>query len=234
MAGAKRRDKYPNFEMLRRAERADDFRIDCRLRPSAVAIIAPHGGKIEPGTSNIAAAIAANDYCLYRFEGRKPRENRDLHITSTHFDEPECLTLISACDHVVAVHGCEGEEQVVYMGGLDLCLRNAIRGRFGAVGIITGIHDDPGLQGINSKNICNRGRRTRGVQLEISNGLRSSLMATAPSEGAPTLATFAAAVRTAIDAVARWAPGPCTVSEPLEVDDRISTAESECPPWVNS
>jgi phage replication-related protein YjqB (UPF0714/DUF867 family) len=128
MAGAKRRDKYPNFEMLRGAERADDFRIDCRLRPSAVAIIAPHGGKIEPGTSNIAAAIAANDYCLYRFEGRKPRENRDLHITSTHFDEPECLTLISACDHVVAVHGCEGEEQVVYMGGLELCLRDAIRG----------------------------------------------------------------------------------------------------------
>jgi len=39
MAGAKRRDKYPNFEMLRRAEPADDFRIDCRPRPSVVAII---------------------------------------------------------------------------------------------------------------------------------------------------------------------------------------------------
>ena len=39
MAGAKRRDKYPNFEMLRRAERADDFRIDCRPRPSVVAIM---------------------------------------------------------------------------------------------------------------------------------------------------------------------------------------------------
>jgi len=213
MAGAKRRDKYPNFEMLRRAERADDFRIDCHPRPSVVAIIAPHGGKIEPGTSTIAAAIAADDYCLYRFEGRKRRENRDLHITSTHFDEPECLTLISGCDQVVAVHGCEGDEQVVYMGGLDLGLRNAIRGRFDAVGIITGIHDDPDLQGINSKNICNRGRRERGVQLEITYRLRSDLMATTPSEGAPTLATFAAAVRTAIDAVARCAPGPCTVSE---------------------
>jgi hypothetical protein len=37
MAGAKRRDKYPNFEMLRRAERADDFRIDCRIHPSSRA-----------------------------------------------------------------------------------------------------------------------------------------------------------------------------------------------------
>ena len=107
-------------------------------------------------TSTIAVAIAANDYCLYRFEGRKRRENRDLHDTSTHFDEPECLTLISGCDQVVAVHGCQGDEQLVYIGGLDLDLRDAIRGRFEAVGIITGIHDDPDLQGINSKNICNR------------------------------------------------------------------------------
>jgi hypothetical protein len=70
-----------------------------------VAIIAPHGGKIEPWTSAIATAIAADDYCLYCFEGRKRRENRDLHITSTHFDEPQCLTLVSGCDQVVAVHG---------------------------------------------------------------------------------------------------------------------------------
>ena len=97
-------------------------------------------------------AIAANDYCLYRFEGRKRRENRDFHVTSTH----ECLTLISGCDQAVAVHSCQGDAQLVYIGGLDLDLRDAIRGRFEAVGIITGIHDDPDLQGINSKNICNR------------------------------------------------------------------------------
>ena len=54
----------------------------------------------------------ADDYCLYRFEGRKRRENRDLHVTSTHFDEPECLPLISGCDQVVAVHGCQGDEQL--------------------------------------------------------------------------------------------------------------------------
>jgi phage replication-related protein YjqB (UPF0714/DUF867 family) len=106
MAQARRQDRYPNFEMLPRAERADNFCIDCRRRPSPVAIIAPHGGKIEPGTSIIAAAIAADDYCLYCFEGRKCQGNRYLHITSTHFDEPQCLTLISGCDQVVAVHGC--------------------------------------------------------------------------------------------------------------------------------
>jgi phage replication-related protein YjqB (UPF0714/DUF867 family) len=202
MGGAKRRDKYLSFEMLRRAERPDEFLIDCRRRPSTVAIIAPHGGKIEPGTSTIAATIAANDYCLYRFEGRKSRENRDLHITSTHFDEPQCLALISRCDQVVAVHGCEGIEQIVYMGGRDVCLRDTIRGRLDAVGFTTGIHDNPDLQGSHSENICNQGRRRRGVQLEISYGLRSNLTATAPATGAQALATFAAAVRTAIDIVA--------------------------------
>jgi phage replication-related protein YjqB (UPF0714/DUF867 family) len=137
VAGVRRPDKYPNFEMLRRAVRADDFRIDCYFRPSTVAIIAPHGGKIEPWTSAIATAIAADDYCLYCFEGRKRRENRDLHITSTHFDEPQCLTLVSGCDQVVAVHGCEGDEQVVYVGGLDQYLRESIRDHSLVVGLST-------------------------------------------------------------------------------------------------
>jgi phage replication-related protein YjqB (UPF0714/DUF867 family) len=69
---------------------------------------------------------------------------------------------------------------------------------FDAVGIITGIHDDLELHGISSKNICNRGRRSAGVQLEITYALRSHLMTPAPSEGARALATFAVAVRTAI------------------------------------
>jgi phage replication-related protein YjqB (UPF0714/DUF867 family) len=189
-----RRDKYRNFTILRRSEPTTAFRIYCRLRPSNVALIAPHGGRIERGTSAIAAAIAASDYCFYSFEGRKPARNRDLHITSTHFDEPHCLRLISRCDHVVAIHGCKGDEHVVYLGGRDLVLSIAIRDHLIAAGIMTGSHDNPNLQGTNLKNICNRGRRGKGVQLEITHGLRSSLMA-------PSLATFALAVRAAIDTV---------------------------------
>jgi phage replication-related protein YjqB (UPF0714/DUF867 family) len=179
MTSAKRPDKYSNFKMLSLAERADDFRIEYRPRPSTVAIIAPHGGKIELGTSAIAAAIAADDYCFYSFEGRKRGRNWDLHITSTHFDEPQCLRLVERCDYVVAVHGRRGSEQTVYLGGLDLELRDAIRDRLDAAGITTSIEDDLDLQGKNTRNICNRGRRRRGVQLEITKGVRSSLIATA-------------------------------------------------------
>ena len=196
-----RRDRYQNFRMLRRSEPTSAFRIAVHRRPSPVAVIAPHGGKIERGTSAIAVAIAASDYCLYSFEGRKPARNRDLHITSTHFDEPRCLRLISVCDHVVAIHGCKGDEQLVYLGGRDLVLGIAIREYLHAAGIMTGNHDNPNLKGTDPNNICNRGRRRKGVQLEITSGLRSSLMAVGPYERTPSLAALSSAVRLAINTI---------------------------------
>ena len=38
-----------------------DFRVRVRRSKSDTVIIAPHGGGIEPGTSEIAEAIAASD-----------------------------------------------------------------------------------------------------------------------------------------------------------------------------
>ena len=63
-------DKYGSFDELRRAERDGvDFRIRVMRREASVAIIAPHGGRIEPGTSELAEAIAGDDFSLYCFEG---------------------------------------------------------------------------------------------------------------------------------------------------------------------
>ena len=43
-------DKYGSFDELRRGEREGiDFNIHVVRRRASVAIIAPHGGKIEPG-----------------------------------------------------------------------------------------------------------------------------------------------------------------------------------------
>ena len=85
-----------------------DFSIRVMPRETSAAIIAPHGGMIEPGTSDIAAAIAGNDYGLYCFEGLRDRPHRDLHITSANFREPKCVELVAGCDLVVAVHGLDG------------------------------------------------------------------------------------------------------------------------------
>src|ERR1700751_5506986 len=87
---------------------------------SSVAVLAPHGGAIEAGTSEIACAVAGSEFNLYVFEGIRESGNyAALHLTSHRFDEPRCLALLSACDHVITVHGCRGEIPRVLLGGLD-------------------------------------------------------------------------------------------------------------------
>ena len=54
-------DKYSTYAKLRENEREGiDFTICIADRPASVAVIAPHGGKIEVGTSEIATAIAGD------------------------------------------------------------------------------------------------------------------------------------------------------------------------------
>jgi phage replication-related protein YjqB (UPF0714/DUF867 family) len=191
-------DKYGSFSDLENSEREGvDFRVRLCHRSSTVAIIAPHGGRIEKGTSEIAEAIAGEGYNLYCFEGMKPQRNWALHITSTRFNEPRCVDLVSACDVVVAVHGCKGADRTIYMGGLDDDLREAIRERLRRAGFAT--DSRPSLLGIGPDNICNRGRRRRGVQLEISKALRTALLEAGPTERAWTLPGLADAVCHAID-----------------------------------
>jgi hypothetical protein len=94
-------DKYASFQELERAERRGVYRVLSRPRKATIAVIAPHGGKIEPGTSEIARKIAGADFSFYAFEGRKKRHNKSLHITSTRFDEPICLALIGGADCIL-------------------------------------------------------------------------------------------------------------------------------------
>jgi hypothetical protein len=99
------RDRYRSYGELAAAHREGiDFRVQVVQRGSGVAIIAPHGGRIERGTSEIARAIAGEDFDLYLFEGCLPSRNFEtLHLTSHHFDEPRCLSMISGCHTVVAI-----------------------------------------------------------------------------------------------------------------------------------
>lgn len=91
-------DKYQNYEELRAHERLGaDFRIYMRDVDAPVAIIAPHGGGIERGTSELARVISGTDYNIYCFEGIKLNNNSHLHLTSTNFDEPQCLKLVAEC-----------------------------------------------------------------------------------------------------------------------------------------
>lgn len=171
-------DTYDNFADLAANEReGEDFCIVAREGRSGLVILAPHGGKIEPHTSSIATAIAADDHALYLFEGRKAHGNGCLHVTSEHFDEPRCLALVSRSKLALGLHGAKGANDIVILGGRNArakALVLAALGRFGATDI-----GQAHLLGRSPDNICNRARES-GVQLEISLGLRNKLAGVDP------------------------------------------------------
>jgi phage replication-related protein YjqB (UPF0714/DUF867 family) len=169
-------DRYKNFVDLAAHEKENsDFRVRSLERHGAAAIIAPHGGGIEPGTSELAEAIAGGDLSFYAFEGLKSNSNGVLHVTSSRFDEPNAVALVAVSPRVVALHGEQDcRDEVVFLGGLDKGLGKRIQADLQAVGFVVGIHDDPYLQGVEKSNICNRGQSGRGVQLELSQPLRRS------------------------------------------------------------
>ena len=197
-------DKYTSFSHLAEAEtHGEDFCIRVVERGSTVAVIAPHGGGIEPGTSEIAEAIAGDDFSFYAFEGKKTTGNGDLHITSTRIDEPQGLALVKASERAIAIHGeNDGEQQVVFIGGSDAALRTRLHDVLVKNGFDVQTHEDPNLQGTHGANICNRGKSGLGVQLELTNALRASFFESLTRNGRKNrterFEQFVAAVRTVI------------------------------------
>lgn len=170
-----RRDRYSGFaELFAHETDGEHYAITVIRRPSsAVGVIAPHGGAIEPRTAEIARALAGDQFNLYLFEGMKRSGNYDLHITSCRFDEPSCLALIRECRLVVAIHGYSSADEAVLLGGLDTALKARIAGclRAALFRAETGGHQYPGT---DPGNVCNRGRSGRGVQIELSRAIRGS------------------------------------------------------------
>lgn len=166
---------YNNFKELQQNERLnEDYKISIYDRKSPVSVIAPHGGKIEPKTSYIAACVAREKFNYYCFEGIKLDNNRLLHITSHKFDEPQALKLIARSYIVLTIHACTDEKALVYPGGRDEKLIKAIAEELKAAGIVVVNHNSK-YPGVNPSNICNRGVSGRGAQLEISRGLRDDI-----------------------------------------------------------
>jgi phage replication-related protein YjqB (UPF0714/DUF867 family) len=184
---------YMSFkELVHREVEGQDYRIRIELRDPRVLIMAPHGGKIEPTTAEIAAAIAGDDYSFYCFEGLKT-DSRPLHIESHLFDEPRALQVVQKADVVIAIHGqIDQKEEFVMVGGLNDSLRSEITRELEKAGFQTRVPTE-GLMGTDSQNICNRGKLGRGVQLEVSRKVRD-LLRTDENE----LQKFASVIRKAI------------------------------------
>lgn len=169
-------DTYRNFaELARQEQENQDYVILHRDVDSPVAVMAPHGGGIEPGTQDIADALAGGDFAFYALSGIKGAGNGKLHITSNRFDEPIALRLAGRAAIVVAVHGNRDAGEGVYIGGRSRLLTAKICRALAAAGFNAEIGHTPGLRGISPDNLCNRGTGGEGVQLEISRGLREKM-----------------------------------------------------------
>lgn len=190
-----RADKYRNFEELRSKERENvDYCVTARtVAGSKVAIVAPHGGGIEPLTAELADSIAGNDHNFYALRGLKHKGNRVLHITSHRFDDERALALIGPCVKVVTIHGLDGDARSLQVGGRDAALRGRVHEALEGTGFDSNVVTDGKYGGMDPENICNRGSTRAGVQLEIHAGLRSMM-----KRDADAYNKFVAAVRSAL------------------------------------
>lgn len=138
-------------------------------------IFAPHGGGIEMGTTEVARAIAergGHDY--YSFNGLKKSNNHELHVTSTHYDEPTLTNELKKKNVAVSIHGAGGSEPVVYVGGRDKKLMDNAVVELRKQGF-NAQYPPAHLVGDGPDNIVNRTKSGQGLQLELSTGMRKAM-----------------------------------------------------------
>ncbi|MDP4126519.1 MAG: poly-gamma-glutamate hydrolase family protein [Bacillota bacterium] len=172
-------DSYSNFQELQLNElEGQDYQIRVKGIGHSVLIIAPHGGKIEPFTSQIAQWIAGEEFAWYSFEGIKEegKDNRILHITSHKYDEPTLLQALKQAKVVLTIHGLkDSSEEFLMIGGLDSELGQKLERTLQQSSFKIKSCEQK-YRGIRATNICNRGCTGKGVQLEISYALRKRII----------------------------------------------------------
>lgn len=176
-------DRYGSFEELQRAEIEDrDWARRYEPRGSRVLVMAPHGGWIEPYTTELASSVAGDTFSFYTFQGLSPGARR-LHITSHRFDEPLALEAVADAEVVVAIHGERTSDAAfVMVGGREMALGDSLSAALERQGFRV-VPPRGGLRGQNPRNICNRGNDGGGVQLELSQGLRNRFQDEPHAEG---------------------------------------------------
>lgn len=185
------------------------------------AILAPHGGGIEAGTSELCVAIAGYHpasmamtpptYDYWMFEGLRPSNNDELHVTSTRCDDQVARSLCGGSLNALGLHGCSPEQvglaggaQAVLVGGRNDTFKRHLLQELAGHGFRAIDAAERGvLDGDEPANIANRTLLGAGGQLEITTPLRAAMFgaATRPERKDTTTKVFwdfVAATRSAI------------------------------------
>lgn len=177
----RQKGKYHSYHDLAAQVNAR-YRIEYAARGSKIVILTPHGGGIEPGTSEMVKALAGSEFSYYCFEGVKIDGNEELHVTSTRFDEPLGQQIAADAEMVLAVHGCGAKQKIIFIGGLHEQQISQFLNAFQGAGF-SAERGYGRISGVSPRNICNRGRMRKGVQIEVSEGLRRVMFRGLDREG---------------------------------------------------
>jgi phage replication-related protein YjqB (UPF0714/DUF867 family) len=182
----------------RRHEWFDDD-LSQRYAVQRTVILAPHGGGIEAGTSELCLAIAGyhpaslepapvggpvHDYWM--FEGLRSTGNAELHVTSTNCDDPVARALAGGSLDAVSLHGCTAAQagladgtEAVLVGGRNSTFKTKLLTRLNAAGVrAIDAASIPDLNGDEPTNIANRTLLGTGAQLELTTALRLAMFDT--------------------------------------------------------
>lgn len=147
-----------------------------------VGVFAPHGGGIEPGTEEIARAVAqATGATLYVLSAKRPTGNAALHVCSEDMlpgISAKLDSAVKACRMGIAIHGHgKTKGHPIYISGMAAraakLAADAIRN---AIGTNWEVVDDQAkipreLAGMHKNNVVNRPRE-HGIQIELPRALR--------------------------------------------------------------
>lgn len=163
-------DKYPTMTDLKsHTKECKDWEIETNDETNPTIIAAIHGGGIEPGTTEIARELADKSGSgFYSFRGLRYQNNRDLHVTAVHYNEPIAQKMVRQSERTITIHKASLKDSDVYIGGRDTALKNRISRYLSERGIIV-TRAEGGLSGMNPHNIVNQNKNHAGVQMELSN-----------------------------------------------------------------
>jgi phage replication-related protein YjqB (UPF0714/DUF867 family) len=169
-------------------------------KKNEVFIMAPHGGGIETGTTELALATAgftddfnahpatSKKYDYFIFNGTNSKEKNDeLHVTASNYDDPVANELVKHSLISLAFHGCTDEQpkqstgegyKACLIGGLDKPFKKILDQRIDGAGFKAIITTQESLNGDMPENIINKNRRSEGAQFELTTSFRKSLFGT--------------------------------------------------------
>ncbi|MYW20066.1 hypothetical protein GT039_31960, partial [Streptomyces sp. SID2955] len=170
----------------------------------STAVIAPHGGGIEAGTSELCLAVAGytpfdantdpadaavpgepqRDYWMFEAIANSSAQ----HVTATHCDDPAALAVCANNLYAVSLHGFDDTTtKKIIIGGRDERLKRNLLAAFTKYGLTSPAAQtawnvtvvfagatDP-INGDDPANIANRTRTGAGAQLELSTALRQAM-----------------------------------------------------------